>query len=208
MSEDVKIRILNAAGPIFAEKGFQAATVRDICEAAGVNVASVNYHFGDKEQLYIQTVKQARLRKMARIPLPSLEKSASPETCLRDYVRALLTRMIGVSEAPWQSRLMLREILQPTKACAQMVEEYFRPDFNLLLGILAALLPEGTPEHVRRKIGFSVVGQCLFYRVAGDVVAMLVPCDELREHYDVEQLADHISQMTLSALEKLELAAR
>jgi AcrR family transcriptional regulator len=208
MPEDVKTRILNAAGPIFAEKGFQAATVRDICDAAGVNVASVNYHFGDKEQLYIQTVTCARQRKVARIPLPSLADSPSPEACLRDYIKALLTRMIGVSEAPWQSRLMLREVLQPTKACQQMVEEYFRPDFNLLLEILAALLPEDTPEHVRRKIGFSIVGQCLFYRVAGHVVAMLVPGGEHREHYAVEQLADHISQMTLSALEKSELAAR
>ena len=202
MPEDVRTRILNAAGPIFAEKGFQPATVREICDAAQVNVASINYYFGDKGQLYIETVKRARQLKAARVPLPSLETSISPEACLRDYIKALLTRMIGAQDAPWQSRLMLREILQPTKACQEMVEEYFRPDFNLLLKILSALLPEGTPSHVRRKIGFSIVGQCLFYRVAGDVVAMLVPGDELEQHYAVDQLAAHISHLTLAALEK------
>ena len=60
MSDDTETRVFNAAGPIFAEKGYQAATVRDICRRAEVNVAAVNYYFGDKQQLYVETIKQAR----------------------------------------------------------------------------------------------------------------------------------------------------
>jgi len=60
MSEDdARTRILNVAGPIFAEKGFQATTIREICGQANVNVAAVNYHFGDKERLYTEAVKRA-----------------------------------------------------------------------------------------------------------------------------------------------------
>ena len=47
MLDDTATRVLNAAGPIFAEKGFKDATVREICSAAGVNLASVNYYFRD-----------------------------------------------------------------------------------------------------------------------------------------------------------------
>jgi len=209
MPDDTRARILQVAGPIFAEKGYKAATVREICESAGVNVASVNYYFGDKEQLYVETVKRAKQLRAERVPLPILDANTPPEACLRDYIKALLTRMIGVSEAPWQSRLMMREILQPTRACRELVEEYIRPDFNLLLEILRRLLPDDTPLHVRRQIGFSIVGQCLFYRVAGDVVAILVPGDELDEHYGVECLAEHISRITLAAVaERSEFAAR
>lgn len=51
MSEDVKARILAAAKRLFAQKGFTATSIRQICEEAGVNVALVSYHFGGKEKL-------------------------------------------------------------------------------------------------------------------------------------------------------------
>ena len=52
-------RLIEAAGEEFAGKGFDSARVRTICERAGANVAAVNYHFGDKEQLYVETVLDA-----------------------------------------------------------------------------------------------------------------------------------------------------
>ena len=57
--DDPRRRLLETAGQIFAEKGFDGATVREICRRAGVNIAAVNYYFRDKEQLYIEAVKSA-----------------------------------------------------------------------------------------------------------------------------------------------------
>ena len=54
-----KTRLLEAAGEEFADKGFEGATVRVICDRAGVNLAAVNYHFGDKEHLYVQALLHA-----------------------------------------------------------------------------------------------------------------------------------------------------
>jgi TetR/AcrR family transcriptional regulator, regulator of cefoperazone and chloramphenicol sensitivity len=45
-------RLLAAAGRVFAEKGYRDATIAEICRLAGTNIASVNYHFSDKESLY------------------------------------------------------------------------------------------------------------------------------------------------------------
>ena len=52
--EDTRDRILAAAQKFFAEKGFDTTSVRDITTEADCNVASVNYHFGGKENLYLE----------------------------------------------------------------------------------------------------------------------------------------------------------
>ena len=57
--DPTKVRLIEAAGEEFAGKGFDSARVRTICDRAGANVAAVNYHFGDKEQLYVETVLNA-----------------------------------------------------------------------------------------------------------------------------------------------------
>jgi AcrR family transcriptional regulator len=198
--EDTSQRILQEAGPIFAEKGFRRATVREICRAAGVNLASVNYYFRDKERLYIEAVKLAHQMRTRQVPLPQWPAGTSATTKLREFIETMMARMVGLEEAPWQTRLMLREILQPTTACKELVEDYFRPHFDLLLGILHEMLPAEMPVHRRRQIGFSIIGQCVYYRVARDVVSILVPRDELAGHYTVAKLADHIVEFSLAAL--------
>ncbi|ASS74465.1 hypothetical protein CIG75_05310 [Tumebacillus algifaecis] len=59
MSETVKTKILDAAKRLFAEKGFEATSVRQICEEAGANVALVSYHFGGKEKLLFAVLESA-----------------------------------------------------------------------------------------------------------------------------------------------------
>jgi hypothetical protein len=132
--------------------------------------------------------------------MPNLPPDTPTAIKLRSFIRTILSRMLDVEQSPWQVRLMTREVLQPTSACRELAEEYFRPHFELLLRIVGEAVPPDTPEHVRRKIAFSVIGQCLHYRMAGGVIEMLVPADELAGRYTVDQLADHIAAFSLAAL--------
>lgn len=198
--DDTRTRVLSAAGPIFADKGFRRATVREICAKAGVNLASINYHFGDKQKLYLETVRQAHQLRAAQVPMPTWPAGVSPADRLAGFIHTMLERMIGAGMHAWENRLMMREVLEPTAACRHLVEDYFRPTIDVLFRILDDVLPAETPVHVRRKIVHSVIGQCLFYRVAGQVIGMVVPEEERAEHFQAAQVADHIVRFTLAAL--------
>jgi AcrR family transcriptional regulator len=197
--EDTKDRILEAAGPIFAEKGFRNATVREICQAAQANLAAINYHFGDKERLYIEAVKRAHRARMDHATLPDWPPGTAPAEKLHGFVYMFLLRMLADDQASWHTHLMLRELAQPTAACAELVREFIRPHFDVLMSILAELVPPATSEIERHQIAFSVVGQCLHYRVAQPIVQLLISAEEY-EQYDAERLAEHISHWTLTAL--------
>jgi AcrR family transcriptional regulator len=200
MSEETRERVLRAAGPIFAQKGFEGATVREICAAAEVNLASVNYHFGSKERLYVETVGLAHREKLRRVPLPELQEHAAPEIKLQMFVQTMLRRLLYDGRDGWETQLLVREMLQPTHACRPLVEDYIRPQFDFLLRIIAELLGEESAETRRHQIAFSIVGQCLHYRVAHEFVAILTGGEVASGSYDLEHLVAHITEFTLAAI--------
>jgi hypothetical protein len=90
-------------------------------------------------------------------------------------------------------------VLHPTSACRELVEEYFRPQLELLLSITSELLPDDTPPHRQRQVAFSIIGQCLFYRIAGDIVEMMAAQDD-QNYFAIDQLAEHITRFSLAAI--------
>ena len=200
-NEPSRERILSAAGPVFAEKGFESATIREICAAAEVNVAAVNYYFGDKQRLYLETVRLASEARIEQIAPPERLALTPAEIHLYDHVRTLLERMLGSEQVPWQVKLLMREVLQPTEACQELVEEHFRPRFEYLQGLLDNWLPPEVPTYRRRQIALSVVGQCVHYRMAGEVIALLTPEEDRRQYHSLDQLAFHITTLTLASLQ-------
>src|ERR1700689_289610 len=100
-------KLVDSAGPIFAEKGYYSATVREICKRAGANVAAVNYHFRDKEELYHAVFKQAHCN--------SIDETAAavtgaanlrPRERLHVYVKSFLQRLLDDCKPSWMARLM------------------------------------------------------------------------------------------------------
>ena len=204
-SDSTRDRIILQAGPIFASKGFRAATVREICDAADVNLASINYYFGDKQKLYFETVVRAREMRVEQVPQPTWDQSTTPRQKLQGFVGLILDRLVAMQTEPWQVRLLMREILQPTEACSHLVKEYFRPFFDSLLGIVDDIVEAPLSEHRRTKIGLSIVGQCLYYRFAAGVTTLIVGDEDFEEHFDRDSLAEHITGFSLAAIENFEL---
>src|SRR5262245_49283742 len=123
--EDTRERLIETAGAVFAEQGFRAATVREICARAGANVAAINYHFGDKQGLYVETVQAAHCGTPELID-PHWEPGTSPARKLELYIQRLLQQYFDPRRPAWHSQLMLREMAEPTEACVKLVEAYIR----------------------------------------------------------------------------------
>ncbi len=86
--------LLDAASEVFAEKGYRDATIAEICEKAGANIAAVNYHFRDKETLYKEAWRYSFSESVkAHPPDGGVSDTAPPEERLRCQVTALLRRI-------------------------------------------------------------------------------------------------------------------
>jgi TetR/AcrR family transcriptional regulator, regulator of cefoperazone and chloramphenicol sensitivity len=197
-TDDTRTRLLEAAGEVFAERGFQAATVREICSRAGANLAAINYYFGDKQRLYLEVVGYAR-QGISDGSLVEFPPGISAGDKLRLILEEALAGLEQGNECPaWGRRLMIREMAEPSEAWEALVDAFARPKFEGLDRILAELLPPETPEAQRRMIGFSIAGQCLFHWLYRPVAAILLGADS--GNLDAARVADHIVRFTLAAL--------
>src|SRR5688572_25186360 len=116
---DTRLRLLRAAGLVFAEQGFRDATVRDICARAGANVAAVSYHFGGKEELYVALLEHlGRLAIERHPPDRGVVPGASAEARLYAFVHSFLTRML---EDEGVGCIVAREMIDPTLALDKLV---------------------------------------------------------------------------------------
>jgi AcrR family transcriptional regulator len=195
--DETKARILVAAGEEFAAHGFDRATVRAICRRAGVNLAAVNYHFGDKEQLYRAAVLEAHRCGIDEPDDKALEGLDATER-LRAFVAHFLSRVLAIDPGgSWQQDLMLREMLRPSRACEWLVDSAIRPRYHRLRAILAELEPSAD-ERQRTALCFSVIGQCLFYKTTRAVTERLIGAPAFAE-LTHDFLTDHITRVTLAA---------
>lgn len=204
---DAKQRLLEAAIQEFALHGYDHGTVRRICGKADVNVNAVKYYFEDKKGLYIEAVKEAhRARHRSIAPSgfipPGDGPEIAPEIRLQGYIRQMVTMAMSAQDRIDHKHLLIfREMSDPSEATQDIVHEFIRPHFDRLNDILKVLLPEGTPEGDRQMFAFSVVGQCMHYKMAGPIINMLVSPQELQA-LTADRVAEHIYQIITAAIEQ------
>lgn len=156
---DIRTKILHAARSLFAKQGFDGTTVRQVCEAAGANVALVSYHFGGKENLFYAIFDEY-------FPKPFELKPF--EAMLHDPAEGLATLIEGAAEFTFGNTdiatIMEQEILLRTPRMAFIQQKAF-PVWRLLRDFLL----EGRRQRafVFRSIDTTllmVLGAMLFHK--------------------------------------------
>jgi len=197
-----KQRILAAAAKVFAERGYEEATIRDICRRARANVASVNYYFGNKAAVYAEVLKYGAALAIAKYPPDwGLGPHPTPQEQLHAFVRAFLYRLLHPTRVSWHGTLMAREMADPTPALDGLVRDMVKPMAERLEGLVRLWLGSRAPQTDVRLHALSIVGQCLFYRHAQPVLRRLYP-EQTYTEAEIERLATHITTVASAALER------
>ena len=159
-ADSTRQRLLQAACGTFAQKGFRDATIADICERAGANIAAVNYYFGDKESLYVEAWRDSFHSSVAEHPPDGdVPDDAPPERRLYGRVLSLLRRVTDETNAEFA--IMHGELSNPTGLLEEVKREAIGPLREKMHSLVGELLGRGATDRQVRHCTMSVISQCM-----------------------------------------------
>jgi AcrR family transcriptional regulator len=203
---DTRQRLLEAAGRVFAEKGYRSTTVREIIRRAGANLAAVNYHFRGKDGLYAAVLEHTYAKALEKHPPEGgVDPRAPAGERLRGFIRSFLERIFDEDVEACYGRLMARELVEPTAALDGVVER-IRPLFGRLCAIVKEIVESEASLGQIERSAKSIVGQILFYKHAAPVIQRLE--GRRAGPPDIDALARHIADFSVHGLKGPSARAR
>jgi TetR/AcrR family transcriptional regulator, regulator of cefoperazone and chloramphenicol sensitivity len=202
--EGTKKRLIMAAGEVFAQHGFRAATIREICRRANASVSAVNYHFRDKEGLYSAVFEYSHRWAVEKYPHDwGLGDGATSEGRLRAFIRSFLLRGLGDGFPAWHGKLLAQETADPRGVLSKVAETAIRPMDEYLEGIVRELLQKKNPsrevdDHSVQLCRMSIVGQCFIQIHARKFMPFPGPKD--LEPSEITAIADRIFRFSLGGI--------
>ncbi len=198
--KDARTRIMMAAIRVFAEKGYAAATVRDICRlAGGANVNAINYYFGGKEKLYgeILTVMMSETDKGMREAKSRETGDESPEEKLKGFLYGYCWMLYGGGEIATDCcRIFAREMVSPSVFLDDMAANYLKPQTLALMELVRELMGEDSPDELVRDCLASMVGAVGYYAYNWEAFSRVFP-DHPGMAASWEHLAEHVFAFVL-----------
>jgi AcrR family transcriptional regulator len=152
--------LLAAAVDVFAGKGYRDATVAEICSLAKANIAAVNYHFRDKENLYREAWRYAFAESIkAHPPDAGVNDDSPPEERLRGQITALLQRISDRNNKEFL--IVLKEMANPTGLLHEIMREMLLPLQKRMQATICELLGPGASDMQVQFCEVSIISQCV-----------------------------------------------
>ncbi len=202
-------QILEAAGEVFAEKGFDRATGKEIANRAGTNSAAVNYYFGGIAGLYEEVLVAAHQRLVSYEALTAIATATveAPEAKLRNFIELVVAALASPLSTTWAFRVLSREILSPSPFIDALKVRQLQPK-KLLLSAIVADVMGLPPDHPLVDTGcFSVLAPCAMLLVADRrLITQMFPV--VAQFADQKPLVDHLVRYALAGLDALAMDER
>src|SRR5262249_27113259 len=128
-----------------------------------------------------------------------LQAPVSASEKLGLFIHHFLQSILAAGRPAWAGRLMVREMVEPTEALDEIVQQQIRPKFEVLRELVATILHVPVEHEAVRWYAASVISQCLFWHNNRAIIERLYP--DLRETPGyIEFLAQHITRFSLAGL--------
>ena len=200
-------RLLESACMVFARKGYRNATIAEICDRADANIAAVNYHFGDKETLYVEAWRTAFERSLAAHPPDGdVPASAAPEERLYGRILALMRRIADPKSHEFE--IIHKELANPTGLLGEVVQKSIEPIRQGLRATVRELLGPKAPQRQVLLCMMSIRSQCFdeMFRTrrrrAFDEAGKTEDTSLLS--LEIEDIADHIARFSLAGIREIQ----
>lgn len=176
--EAARGRILAAALRAFGEKGFKAATTREIAQAAGVNLPALKYYFGGKQGLYLACAREiasryeARMRPSAGAAAEALAGPLAPAAArahLKAVIGALAEQLLTDREAEVWTAFALREMADQGPAFEMLYAGLWAPGIELTAQLVARARGQATPDEAARIEALTLISGLTAFSVARPV---------------------------------------
>lgn len=170
---EARSRLLLAALRLFAEKGFAKTSTRDIALAAGVNLASIKYYFGDKAGLYRVVFSEPLGTACQGVDL------SDPALSLRDVLRIFFEDFVAPLKhgdvVQLAMRMHFREMLEPTGLWMEEIDNHIKPSHAGLVAVLLRHLNISKADDDVHRLAFSLAGLALQLFICHDVIDAIRP---------------------------------
>jgi TetR/AcrR family transcriptional regulator, regulator of cefoperazone and chloramphenicol sensitivity len=196
--------LLEAAGQVFGEKGFERSTAKEISERAHTNTAAVNYYFGGIEGLYAAVLQEARSRVFSvQAIAKAIEGKIDPKAKLEAAFNVVVQTLLGPVSSSWVLRVLGRDMVTPSPTSDGAREKVVPPQAQILRRFVGEFmgLPEDHPAVARGCI--SILAP-FFMLILGDrrKMARVLPNLGL-EPDDAPAMAHHLVQFAIAGLQAL-----
>lgn len=195
---ETRRRLIDAAGSLFAEKGYSSTTIQEICKIAEANISAVNYHFGSKIKLYEATLQYTILKDQETPPTPKGKKT-SPDEALYQLVFGMIKNIRLTDKPEWFPLLLRREIMFPTAEFQDFIQRLIKQDFERISDLIKEILPDARPYDVK-ICALGLLEQVKGIAMESDIVLQdLFPELELTSK-GYERLARHITNIAIAGM--------
>ena len=197
--DQTRERLLDAAERLFAQKGYNGVSVREITKAAGASLAAVNYHFQSKKDLYMEVFRQRWQKQSERLRAPMRElkmrDDLTPEIVVRTIIKMFLENPVSDEERHRHSQLIMREMVSPTEVFEVMVEKQMRPFVEDVSELLARATGCEMVSERLRLCALSLMAQGVYFNSTKPAVSRITG----RTYDDafIAELVDHVTRITM-----------